>query len=442
MDSNTLAHPAPRILVYGIEKAGLEVPSQEIATDRYRMVFEPFESPVRFNDFDSVILFQGIFESFERVRDGYSGSRVRGQYRQTELTRRSNELDLLLRQGGFACILLCRTFLDYADGDSFKHTDLAKRILNIRGIYRNNYSIPANAIHSTRNEFLRFLQLYGSASSYFQIHNDALDLRILAKVGSEIVGMILHRSVFFVPTLLPRADEQPIGEYFRLLCEALLSSRKKLSVEIPQWANAFEFPDEHTLRQQRESLLAQANEVKSTIDELERFKGALVYDSELLVDSVAAILRQGFGFRIDTIDEYREDLKILDDDDSPVALVEVKGTNRGLKREHLNQADSHRERANLPSSFPTILIINPNIRNSSSIADKDRDLPPEQIEHAVRIGVLVLRTLDLLRLLGLTKTERYTAHQVLSVLTSHHGWLRAEEGSYQIVGEAGAEDEA
>jgi hypothetical protein len=107
-----------------------------------------------------------------------------------------------------------------------------------------------------------------------------------------------------------------------------------------------------------------------------------------------------------------------------VALVEVKGVSKGVTREHVNQADSHRERSGMPSEFPSLLIINTNMKNSISLADKDQTMAPEQNKHACRNNVLILRTLDLLNLASLHTSGKLTPDEVVELLTKSRGWLK------------------
>ena len=59
------------ILIYGIERKGLSPPEEGINRRNFNLIFEPFSTDRRFNEFDGVILFQGIFEKFERKNGGY-----------------------------------------------------------------------------------------------------------------------------------------------------------------------------------------------------------------------------------------------------------------------------------------------------------------------------------------------------------------------------------
>ncbi len=125
-----------RLLVYGIERRGIQTPDADIQTPRGELIFAPFETPVRFQDFDGVIFFQGIFEKFDTRRSGYDGASLSHQWYPNELDKRTKEVEALLRRGGLVCALICNPFIDMDtdEGRDFRGTDLAKRLLNDAGI--------------------------------------------------------------------------------------------------------------------------------------------------------------------------------------------------------------------------------------------------------------------------------------------------------------------
>ena len=129
---------------------------------------------------------------------------------------------------------------------------------------------------------------------------------------------------------------------------------------------------------------------------------------------------------------YREVSWILDGESNPLVFTEVKGTTRGVKREHVNQADSHRERAGLSTDFPTVLLINTHTKNSRSIGEKDQDVASEQVAHAVKMRVLIVRTLDLLNLLALLQENLLTKDKILSHLQTDTGWLKVSGKKIEI----------
>ena len=78
----------------------------------------------------------------------------------------------------------------------------------------------------------------------------------------------------------------------------------------------------------------------------------------------------------------------------------------------------------MPPEFPSLLIINTNLKNSVSLADKDQLVATEQIQHAFRNNVLLVRTLDLLNLVSLHMRGGLTSDAVIDLLTKSCGWLK------------------
>ncbi len=127
------------ILVYGIEKHGLTAPIDPITSRNYTLSFEPFNSASRFIEYDGVILFQGLFEYFER-KSNVMNSYLVHHCDNDELDKRKKEADLLLKKGGFLCFLLNSAFIDRDNGGrDIRGSDLAKYHLNYRDFYRDNF---------------------------------------------------------------------------------------------------------------------------------------------------------------------------------------------------------------------------------------------------------------------------------------------------------------
>ena len=87
----------------------------------------------------------------------------------------------------------------------------------------------------------------------------------------------------------------------------------------------------------------------------------------------------------------------------------------------------------MPADFPSILVINTHIKNARSIDEKDQQIATEQIKHAVKNNVLILRTLDLLRLLNLKFNRDIQKNQIISLLTTNAGWLKVSEDKWEII---------
>jgi hypothetical protein len=420
-----------RLLAFGIERKGLRAPSESLSPKNYTLAFEPFETPKRLNQFDGAILFQGTLETFAWKEYPYAEPYLAHSCAKDELDKRKKEAQLLINNGGFICFLLSDPFIEHDKGRTFEATDFSKVFLNYASFYRKNFASRVTKIRPFRDEFRPFFELYGAANSFFQNNNDQIELRVLAKAENNTVSMVLFNSFFFVPCLIP--DNNQIDEFFSLLCDALVSTRKKIQLELPAWANNFRFDAELPLFDERRTLVDHVETINRELTMYEEYKRILLFDGDLLVESTTNVLKKGFGFRIDASDEFKEDLKALNNEGKPIILFEVKGTNGNVKREHVNQADSHRERAGLPSTFPTILLINTHIKGSRNLSEKDRELVAEQVKHATKINVLMIRTLDLLNLLKLYFLKSITKEEILELFTKNSGWLKVTEKGPEVL---------
>lgn len=420
------------ILAYGIEKNGLTAPDNDITSPNYTIKFEQFNTHSRFNEFDGVILFKGIFEKIKWETDGFE-SYLRHSCEEDELDKRKKEAALLLDQGGFICFLLDDTFTDRENHRNIEGTDLAKFHLNYNYLYRKNFNRRLTNLNIKSDEFRPFLKIYGAANSYFDILDNRIDVRIIVETASRNVGMILHRNNYFIPTLVPDNRPEVIDEYFKLLCEGLTSSYNKLQILLPDWIKDFNFEEENEHKSEMDTLTNRLGEIQNRSDILEKFKSVLALTGDDLVEKVIFLFDEGFGVPIDGTDKFREDFKLLDSESEPFCLCEVKGTNRGVKREHINQADSHRERSGFDHEFPSLLIVNTHIRNARSLDEKDQEIAAEQVRHAVKMKILILRTIDLLGLLQNYMAGKLGKEDLKQLIVGNGGWLKVIGGVYEKI---------
>jgi hypothetical protein len=381
MDQSEVPDRHYQFLVFGVERKGITSPKGPIKTRNFTLCFEPFGTAKRFNDFDSVILFQGIFEYFERENGAYGGH-LSHSCEKDELDKRMKEAALLYEKPGFLCFLLSEAFIDVHGGHRFKGSDLAKYHLNYENFHRENYTSRVAHMEVKVDDFRIFLNLYGAASSYFRHYNKEIDCRIIAEFQGEMVSMVMKKRDYFIPTLIPANRPETIEEYFTLLADALVSSRSKLNQVLPDWIDGFAFNEEMGLGKEREAVAARIHDIDMRMDRLKRYKAILALSGQELVDSVIGVFREGFAIAVDGIDNLREDFKLLDSDKKPFVLCEEKSTNRGVKREHVNQADSHRERSGFDAKFSSLLIINTAVKSARSVAEKDQEVAMEQVQHA------------------------------------------------------------
>jgi hypothetical protein len=367
------------------------------------------------------LFFQGSFESFEHGSNGYR-SYLKHRFDHDDLDKRTKETRVLIEKGGFVCLLLTEAFIDFGDRESYADTDLSKRL--IRGSQRADFGRRKTFVDSKVNELQEFFSMYGAAWTSITPGYGDIGTKTLASVGRTSVSIIIDGNIFAIPTLIPRESGSALEDYFRTLVEGIVPLWQRLKDDLPGWATEYLFADEAIIRKEHSELSVELAEIEAHLNRVDRLKRVLVSQGEPLVDAVVELLEEALRLRTKREESFREDLALLDAKGKAVALAEIKGVSKGVTREYVNQADSHRERNGLPPEFPSLLIINTAMRNSTSIAGKDQVVAPEQVQHAARNNVLIIRTLDLLNLASLHTSGKLTSKEVIDLLTLSRGWLR------------------
>ncbi len=97
---------------------------------------------------------------------------------------------------------------------------------------------------------------------------------------------------------------------------------------------------------------------------------------------------------------------------------EIKGINGGLKREHINQVDSHRERLGLPTEIPGLLILNDFSDIDGLQERKAKRFDQVHLGHADKLNIRILRTTTLLEIVVALETERDRGSKLLQLCAS------------------------
>jgi len=422
-----------RVLAYAIERKGLPVPGKKLESGKYTIEFAPYEKAARFEDFDGVIVFQGTFEQFAFVSHPYLSSRshLKHTWDRDELDKRTKEAFHLAGKRGIICVLLTERFIDSHEARDFRSTDLSKRLLLGSGIAWRSFRERRPLVTSKVNELKTFFDTYGAA--WCGLSWQGPSTKPLASAGGETVAVVSKGSVFVIPTLVPSSRKEAVEEYFTTLVDGLVRLWEQLRQELPDWAAAYRLPGETEMLERRKTLRTEISGIDTKLKEFERLKRVLVLQGEPLVEAVMEVFDKALPLRPQREEALKEDFVLVDSGGNTVALVEVKGVSKGITREHVNQADSHRERSGMAPEFPSLLIVNTNIKNSRSLADKDQSVAGEQIQHAARNNVLILRTLDLLNLASLRLSGKLTAEDVAERLTKSQGWLRVDDGEAKVL---------
>jgi hypothetical protein len=90
----------------------------------------------------------------------------------------------------------------------------------------------------------------------------------------------------------------------------------------------------------------------------------------------------------------------------PSFVVEIKGVSGGLKRDHVNQVDSHRERLHISPDVPGLLIINDFSDIDGLDMRKARTFDPLHLGHAEKLNIKILRTTTLFEIIRALEDEK------------------------------------
>src|SRR3972149_20082 len=415
------------ILAYGFDAAGFNAPPEAIEGRGFKVRWVNYQENVSLDTGDGLITIQGIFERIRYRDELYGGTYTDVDVDQALMLERERQLLNLLRSGGWVCFLV-RDIIDTVphgyDIRRIANTGLCQRVLNLVGI---NWTLARDwmaGVTSTRDEFRVYIEKFGVAKTMFSPVPGDRAMKVLAKARGAAVGVVVGENVLFLPFHTTNTDAAGARNLVGLVAESVVAYRQKVIIELPDWVHALSFATEERLLEERSALQKQLVDVDKAIETWRNHKAILVASGDLLKSSVVEILERYFCLQVDPIDEGREDFKIVGGE-TVIALGETKGTNSGIKREHINQVDSHRERSGLGPEVPGLLIINSQMDLAGIAKRLETTVAAEQIAHARRLNILIVRTIDLLYLMRRLEAETNRAGAFVSILSRGGGWLKA-----------------
>ena len=196
---------------------------------------------------------------------------------------------------------------------------------------------------------------------------------------------------------------------------------------------SFEFSLEKKLRQDLSDVEQQKRQLSERLTQYDERKLILRLKGDALADELCKWFEEHLGIRTERVEEYKEDFWILGDAEERVAICEAKGLEANVKRQHITQAELHRDERELPDDFPTLLMVN-SFAGAETVEEKDRQrVSPQECASATRKHVLIIRTLDLVRLLDQTERGLITSNKVRELLLTESGWLKVTDERFEIV---------
>jgi len=419
----------PRFLAYARPRPRNDDTLKTKTCNEFVLDDVPLGSSVSFLDYDGVALFAG---AFERIRnDRMEGPSVVCSSR-ADLDLREREFHSLVSHDKTVIFLVPHLAQRVGFSDVDPAWDLFRRIarsLNLRWRCRDE---PSPLVESYAPEFKEYINRFGTGYVEFFFDKAQEDIwKPLCGAPNTTLGLAVIGKIFMLPSPLVQTQDQA-QQVIEASIEATLAYRKRVSSHMPTWAGEFVFAREKTLQGELEEIQKKALAIEGQIERYAKFKGALCYQSEPLVKVVSDIMRELLGIMLTLDDKCIEDATLRDDRDNILGVFEIKGVKGNFTRANVNQVDSHRERLEVPPNTPGILIMN-TLMNSDSLEDKDQRPHPDIIRKAAADGVLLIRTLDLLRYASAVEDGSLTKEEFKRITLSESGWLNVENGTAKIV---------
>ncbi len=335
---------------------GFELPSAPVSVGGSAEVeYLPFQANGALDHADAAIIPQGIFENIKSTHN-YGETYTDVHEEKAILQERQKQVFNLIEERKWVCFLVGSIIDKVPNGwytTEIDDTDLCKKLLNAVGVTKHErHRVDGLAILSIKSdEFRGYFKDYGIANTVYEIPYDRKEqFWIIAGSGSGPVAIDWAHQVFFLPFHTTKRDVVTLNLVATEVSRSVLDYRQKRIAEVPAWVDEFKFATEEKLGSEIDALQKQIADREGQIQIWKDYKAILSTSGDVLKERVVAILRGFFGLKVDAPEEFREDAKVLDDADKVLAFIEIKGTKGGIKREHINQVDSHREQSrSIPS---------------------------------------------------------------------------------------------
>ena len=341
---------------------------------------------------------------------------------------------LALEKGTDVCVLYrymgedeCEDFEDSLGGNL------------LRGVIRAIREQPVEAdMVPVVDELVPFIKEYGSGGSIFEVHkpDEAYVICELKEFDlSHVCGFAVRKDeglLYVLPGIPPSGNELPC---MRTLARGILaySQRIKHPTAAPI-VKSFQFAKEKPLLAERDDLKSKVADMEEQIKVYDERKDILFLRDDALANRLPKWLAQYITLKTRVAEEKNiEDFWILDKECNDAAICEAKGLSKNVKREHITALVLHREERDLPDDFPSILIVN-TFSDATTVRQKDRQgVGGRERRKAVRDHVLIVRTLDLVRLLDLLEQGRVKQAEIRELLLKETGWLKVTHEGYEVL---------
>lgn len=339
-----------------------------------------------------------------------------------EAIRREKEIAVALEKGKTVCIIGSHSE-DYVVSGVLKSNKIGFNFIHQGDIFRN--------ISIKKSQFKSFLDDVGATQIGF--YKNSID-DVICYSNNNVTGFskrIGNGLLLFLPCIWGSTEISYVIKHFEKLVSGLISYSAKLVEEPPDYIHQIQFAKEKGVKEEIDSITEkQIVPLERRLEFYKKLKSVLWLGNSSLVKATDNLLKK-MGFQTDIDEIYEEDLWILKNQEKLI-IVEVKGLNKNLTRQHISQLDEHREARQVPKM--TGLLITNTFMTAESLESKDQAFPPNVIEKAVNTNVVITRTIDLCRIFDYLESKELSSQVLLEKIQGNTGWLTFKDGKIQIIG--------
>ncbi len=410
------AKAKPTIFAYGFDAAGFITHADPLETATYVVRFIGYRSEESLEGADGIITPSGIFEKFNTSGYSYGDNHTWVEWDKDHLAKREKEVFQNYKRGGWIAFLLRQ--VKNGAGKKWGDSDLAKEFLNTF-FWNVECHGPNPHVDCKADEFSEYLHEFGINRTTFWNPKEKHNPRILAgKAGAMVAAEILGQ-FFFLPLPSVETSQTTLTKLVTKCANGILEYKRRNDLHLPHWVENIEFQTEKALRDEISTLEEQIIQRREDLSKWRRYKGILSASGKALNGVVVELLRNYFKLDLHSKEEFIEDA-IIYEDDKPLFVVEIKGVSGGLKRDHVNQVDSHRERLGISHEVPGLLILNDFSDIEGFDERKAKTFDVLHTGHAEKLNIKILRTTTLVEIVRAFEVKKDRGQKLLELFTGAH----------------------
>lgn len=317
------------------------------------------------------------------------------------------------------------------DDESLRRHVIGHRILRDLGALPHFGGEMTSSYKVKRGEFQNYVQRYAGGNTSFVLENpedfDVFCLDSLNMVAGFCKAHDVGR-IIFLPYF--REETRDFDQAMACLARGIFDYGSGVAEQEPQWAKSHTFAAEAPIQAKLRKAEERIGKLRSELASFEALRRLLWQREYHLKQSVSSFFSKlGIDIRQD---EVFGEVFWLARDGKDIAMVEVKDMNSNVTRQDIGRVAEHRKARGLPDDFPALLVAN-TFATLQSITAKDKRIEPTLCRAAADEHVLVMRTLDLVRLYDSISRSRPELSAFQDTLLQETGWLIVESSGHQVV---------